>query len=144
MHEHHAPGWLPAGSRADVVRDPGGDVPSPTCLVRLLLERDGEVFCVPREDGATRLDLPTRVVGALDPQVVADALAREVVGHGARPELLGYVRNVVTTPDAGYPWPAPLAHFTVWAVRGVPAVAGTWVPVHDLRERHWWPLVGTV
>lgn len=136
--------WLPPGGRAEVVRS--SVAPVPAGLVRLLVRRADTVLCVPRDDG--RVDLPTRAVAAGDPDgsVAASALARDLLGPGARPVPVGYVRNVVATPGEGYPWPAPLAHFTVWRADGDPRGAGTWVDVRDpacvLRERHWWPLVG--
>jgi hypothetical protein len=41
--------WPPPGGRADVVRTEGGSGAEPTSLVRLLVERDDAVFCVPRD-----------------------------------------------------------------------------------------------
>ncbi|MCC2336647.1 NUDIX hydrolase [Cellulomonas wangsupingiae] len=136
--------WLPPGGRADVVRSPVA--PAPAGLVRLLV-RDGDaVFCARRDDG--RLDLPTRAVPADDPDGSATAarLASDVLGPGARPVPVGFVRNVVPVPRAGYPWPTPLAHFTVWSATGRPLCEGDWCDVRDpgsvLRDRHWWPLTG--
>lgn len=135
--------WLPPGGRAEVVRSP--TAPRPTGLVRLLVRRDGTVFCTPRDDG--RLDLPTRRVSGDDPDgsVTARRLVRDVLGPGARPSPVGYVRNVVPAPDDDYPWPVPVAHFTVWEAVGEPVRDGRWVDVSVgssvLGTRHWWPLV---
>ena len=53
----------------------------------------------------------------------------------------GYVRNLVLRPAADYPWPTPVACFSVWrATAGAPIVPGAWVPRAELGERHWWPL----
>jgi len=135
--------WLPPGGRADVVRS--SVAPAPAGLVRLLV-RDGDgVFCMRRDDG--RLDLPTRAVPADDPDGSATAarLAREVLGPGGPPVPVGFVRNVVPAPHEGYPWPVPLAHFTVWSAPGSPRVVGEWVTVCGdgsvLRDRHWRPLL---
>ncbi len=141
---HNAP-WLPARSRAEVALDVGGEAPSPTCLVRLLVVRDGHVFCVPRGGGG-KLDLPTRAVGDFaDGSGAAEALASEVLGVPGGVSLRGYVRNVVDEPDEGYPWPSPHAHFAVFTARGdQPAVPGQWLDLaaeaSPLRDRHWWPL----
>lgn len=136
--------WLPAGGRADVVRSDAA--PSPTGLVRLLVRRGREVLCVPRDDG--RLDLPTRVVPPDDPdgRRTAGELARDVLEGVPRPAPVGFVRNVVTAPAPGYPWPVPLAHFSVWSAAGAPVRAGRWLDVNDeaLRERHWWPLAAAL
>ncbi|MCC2320792.1 NUDIX hydrolase [Cellulomonas xiejunii] len=135
--------WLPAGGRADVVRS--AVPPSPVGLVRLLARDGSAVFCAARDDG--RVDLPTRVVPADDPDgsVTAARLTREVLGDGPRAVPVGFVRNVVAAPDPDYAWPTPLAHFAVWTAVGVPRGAGEWVDVADatcvLRNRHWWPLL---
>ncbi|MEV7972055.1 NUDIX hydrolase [Cellulomonas sp. NPDC089187] len=123
-----------------------GDSPTPTGLVRLLLRRGDDVFCVPREDG--RIDLPTRAVPAADHDgsLTARRFASEVLASPAVIEgVVGYVRNVVPEPTSDYPWPSPRAHFTVWAVRGEPAVDGQWVSTgvdSPLRDRHWFALLG--
>lgn len=134
--------WLPPGGLAEVVADPGGSAPSPTCLVRLLVRRDGRAFCVPRS-GSGKEDLPTRPVPDLgDGRATAEQLARDVLGAAAGLRVVGYVRNVVATGAADYPWPTPLAHFAVWRADGDPRVPGTWLPLDgpELRARHWWPL----
>lgn len=133
--------WLPAGGRAEVVRS--SSAPVPAALVRLLVRRGSELFCTRRDDG--RLDLPTRRVPPGDPdgRLTATALAQVVLGAAAEPGPVGFVRNVVPSGDSGYPWPVPLAHFTVWATAGRPVVDGVWLDAADdvLRGRHWWPLV---
>ena len=141
--------WLPPGGRADVVlAGVGEDPPEPTCLVRLLVVRDGAVLVLPRGDGGG-LDLPARRVGDESPDAALRALAAETPALAAEPVLLGYVRNVVETPADGYPWPVPEAHFAVWvsdlgAGRGRRAQAARWLERHEveehLGERHWWPL----
>jgi hypothetical protein len=114
----------------------------PTGLVRLLVLRGVEVFCRPRaEDG--RLDLPTRrVADGERPRRAVGELATLVLG--ARPATVrpsGYVRNLVPSPGPDYPWPAPVACFSVWRVTPeVPVVAGVWCSLAELGERHWWPL----
>lgn len=141
--------WLPPGGRAEVLADPGGVPPRPTGLVRLLVRREGHVFCVPRT-GSGADDLPTRAVPDLgDGVATVRSLAADVLGADALgPDgtaglrLAGYVRNVVPAGVGDYPWPVPLAHFAVWTASGEPRVPGTWLPLDGpaLRERHWWPL----
>lgn len=103
------------------------------------------MFCVQR-DGSGKLDLPTRTVPGSDPdgRATARQLAFDVLGTGAEVTPWGFVRNSVLTPSAGYAWPAPHAHFTVWVAEGEPAITGAWIDVHDpdsaLKERHWFPL----
>lgn len=136
--------WLPLGSRAEVVRS--SVAPSPTRLVRLLLRRGDEVFCVPREQTGA-LDLPTRVVGPSDPdgRVTAAQLALDVLGQDVRLEPVGFVRNVVAEDAPDYGWPVPVAHFVVWEATGVSEVDGEWVAARGagslLAERHWFPLL---
>ena len=136
--------WLPPGGLAEVVIS--DTVPWPVALVRLLLRREGEVFCVPRAETGD-LDLPTRRVLAGDEGGKASAarLARETLGVAVVPVQVGFVRNVVERPAAGYAWPIPLAHFTVWAADGEPAINGTWVDAATARsplaQRHWFPLL---
>lgn len=98
------------------------------------------MFCRPREDG--RQDLPTRLVGADDPSGSA-TVARLATELGIAPESLrplGFVRNVVSPPAPDYPWPTPLAHFTVWTSDELPTAPGQWVAETELRDRHWYPL----
>ncbi|MGY4644340.1 hypothetical protein ACVW07_002173 [Cellulomonas sp. URHB0016] len=134
------PTWLPRGSRADVMLgEPPAD--EPTGLVRLMVLRAGEIFCMPRESD-DRLDLPTRTVppGA-DPHAVARALASAVLGLDSVVRPWGYIRNLVLDPPTGYPWPTPVACFSVWRpVSGEPVVSGVWQTRTELGERHWWPL----
>ncbi len=132
--------WLPPGGRAEVVQR---EVPpSPMSMVRLLLRRGDEVFCVPRS-GTGKLDLPTRLTAAndLDGSVAIRALAAEVAGLGADLAFVGAVRNVVERPVDDYPWPTPLAHFGLWASPDAPIIDGTWIDLATLTERHWHPLV---
>jgi len=139
--------WLPPGSWAEVVRS--SVAPSPACLVRLLLRRGDDVFCVPREQTGA-LDLPTRVVepSDLDGRVAAAQLALEVLGRDARLVPVGFVRNVVAEDAPDYGWPVPVAHFVVWEASGVPVVDGEWVAAHGagslLVERHWFPLLSAL
>jgi hypothetical protein len=96
--------------------------------------------------GSGKLDLPTRTVAHLDDgRTAVEHLALEILGKPTEVTLVGYVRNVVESPDAGYPWPTPLAHFSVWEAVGEPAIEGVWLsavePDSPLRDRHWWPLV---
>lgn len=134
------PAWLPPGSRADVML---GAPPAqePTGLVRLLVVRGAELFCVPRDDGRT--DLPTRRVAPGEaPHEEAHALAAAVLGPGAEVRAWGYVRNLVLDLGADYPWPTPVACFSVWrpTTDGVPVVPGVWCGQAEMGERHWWPL----
>jgi hypothetical protein len=114
----------------------------PTGLVRLLVLRDGEVFCLPREEDG-RLDIPTRRVAVGEhPRRAAVGLATAVLGaRSAVVRPVGYVRNLVPAPGHDNPWPAPIACFSVWrAGSGAPVVPGVWASVTVLGERHWWPL----
>ena len=147
---HDGPGWLPLGGRADVVlagRD--AEVPDPTCLVRLLVTRGDRVLAVPRPDGRG-LDIPTRAVAGGTPEESLRALAAATLGDVRPVALLGWVRNVVPTPPADYPWPSPEAHFVVWhcALPTGVDVEGEWLdPVRaeaHLGDRHWWPLAATL
>ncbi|QJW36240.1 NUDIX hydrolase [Cellulosimicrobium protaetiae] len=137
--------WLPPGGRADVVRAEGGSCPDPASLVRLLVERDDAVFCVPR-DGTGRPDLPTTQVAPGETGWgAARRLADDVLGTHRDLTVVGYVRNTVRA-GPGYPWPTPHAHFVVFGTgtAGV-RVPGDWVPLAApgaLVDRHWWPLVG--
>jgi hypothetical protein len=145
--------WLPPGGRADVVLAHDGNVPSPTCLVRLLVTRDRQVLTQRRRDGRGR-DIPTRHVGDGDPQDVLLRLMLDVLGGAHPTSLLGYVRNVVPDASEDYPWPCPEAHFVVWhcslpadsATAALTAAGSgtTWLTPAEattqLGERHWWPL----
>lgn len=144
--------WLPPGARAEVVRS--STAPTPACLVRLLVRRGTEVFCVPREKTAA-LDLPTRVVEisgveASDPdgRAAAEGLAHDVLGQAAPLVPVGFVRNVVAEGVPGYGWLVPLAHFVVWETTGVPVVEGQWVDARGsgspLTDRHWFPLLSAL
>ncbi|MBQ3357585.1 MAG: NUDIX hydrolase [Microbacterium sp.] len=131
--------WLPPGGRAEVVQR---EVPpSPMSMVRLLLRRGDEVFCVPRPETG-KLDLPTRLTAAndLDGSIAIRALAAEVLGTEAGIAFVGAVRNVVERSGRDYPWPTPRAHFGVWASPDAPIIDGTWIDLATLTERHWHPL----
>lgn len=141
---YDSPVWLPEGSRAEVWRD--HRAPSPASLARLVIRRGSDVFCVPRDDG--RIDLPAAPVpthGDSDGRRTAAAMKTAVIGtSGVLQHPVGYVRNIVPEPSPDYPWPSPVAHFTVWATTGEPAVPGQWVPLgpdSPLRDRHWFPLL---
>jgi len=118
------------------------------CLVRVLIVDGGRAFCVPR-DGAGKLDIPTRAVGAADPcgRRAVGELVDEIVGPGGRAQFVGAVRNTVVRAAPDYPWPVPSAYFGVWRVDGMPVVDGVWLPLGDgspLAERHWFPLAREV
>ena len=136
--------WLPKGSRAEVIRSTVP--PRPTSMVRLLIRRGTTVYCVPRERTGT-LDLPTRIVPPSDPEGVATAiqLARDVLDEASAITLIGFVRNVVDQAAGDYEWPAPLAHFCLWAADGSPTGRGKWLstddPASPLSDRHWFRLV---
>ncbi|MFT3889083.1 MAG: hypothetical protein QM713_13095 [Arachnia sp.] len=137
--------WLPDGGRAQVVA--GGAPRAPMCLVRLLLRCDDHVFCVTRDDGTGRLDIPTRLVLPADPhgERTIRLLQELIAGDSAEPEYLGSVRNTVVEPGTEYPWPTPDAFFGVWESSAAPVVEGEWVDVaaidSPLRDRHWFPLL---
>ncbi|MBO0812445.1 MAG: hypothetical protein J2P23_10425 [Microlunatus sp.] len=139
--------WLPPGGRAEIVS--ADHPPSPTGLVRLLVRAGELIFCEPRRDTG-KIDIPTAPVAAddLEGRAAAAALAERVLGGSAGARLLGYVRNVVPDAVDDYPWPTPLAHFSVWVADGKPVVAGTWVDTRldgcPLHDRHWWPLLRTI
>jgi hypothetical protein len=138
--------WLPPDGRADVVlAGVAESPPEPTCVVRLLVTCDGALLTRPREDGRG-LDLFSSSVDGQPATECLERLQEDTVGPGASARLLGYVRNVVPTPDDGYPWPRPLAHFAVWhcELEGEHQIAGEWLGSEAaalaLAERHWWPL----
>jgi hypothetical protein len=147
------PGWLPAGSTAEVWVGAELEVPEPAVIVRLLVQREvpagRELFCVETAKGA---DLPTVFLGTDDgwrPALagVADLAAR-YLGRSAPTRCVGFVRNVVPTPDETYRLPAPTAHVPVFAPTDpslVPSAgAGTWIggtaAPSLLSGRHWWPI----
>ena len=117
-------------------------------LVRLMLRREDEIFCVPRSDTG-KLDLPTRSTsrGDIDGAKAIAALAEAVTGSTGPPLFLGAVRNIVPAPPDTYPWPAPRAHFGIWLMDAAPVLDGSWInlvrPDSLLRDRHWYPLVQT-
>jgi hypothetical protein len=146
--------WLPPGSTAEVWAGADCAVPEPCIIVRLLLFRRGDAgkaqfFCVPTHRG---LDLPALRLGSGSGRLSAAGgiarLAGQMLGRpGTGYRCIGYVRNVVPRPDAGYPYPAPWAHVPVFTIgeEAEPAAEGRWVTLDaarpDLSTRHWWPIV---
>ena len=121
-------------------------VPSPVCLVRLLVTRGTSVLVWPRPDGRG-FDIPTREArdGAWE-DPLEDLLRHTVPSGRGAVRFLGYVRNEVTGSPEDYRWPTPHAHFVVWhcPVPSQRDARGTWLDAveaeAELRERHWWPL----
>lgn len=137
--------WLPAGSRADVIASRQDSPPPNTVVVRAVIHGPRGLLVVDRADGRG-VDLPTRVVA--EGEAAADALRGLCHELGASVEgatLLGYVRNVVRTPDPAYPWPVPTSCFALFTVAPTDALTGTWCPperqVGELGDRHWWALL---
>jgi hypothetical protein len=144
--------WLPLGSTAEVWVGDDIEVPEPTVIVRLLVQRDTsagrELFCVPTSKG---FDIPTQFLGSEGgwrsaSDGIAD-LTSQYLGKDALTRCVGFVRNLVPTPDETYRLPVPLAHVPVFTPREslVPSSdAGTWIGAADghslLAERHWWPI----
>jgi hypothetical protein len=141
--------WLPAGSTAEVWAGTDVEVPSPTVIVRLLVQRGPELFCVQTPKG---LDIPTLFLGEANGWRPASAgitdLTSRYFAAGLPTRCVGFVRNVVPIPDPAYHLPAPIAHVPVFMPRAPapppPSAAGTWVPAADapalLADRHWWPI----
>ncbi|MFC7491207.1 MULTISPECIES: DUF4031 domain-containing protein [unclassified Knoellia] len=139
--------WLPPGSRADVIASRQDNPPPNTVVVRAAVRDARGLLVVERADGHGP-DLPARTVGEGETAVLALASLCADLGLSAdSARLLGYVRNVVSTPDPTYPWPTPQACFTVHAVPadGATPTAGSWCPParqeRELGDRHWWPLL---
>lgn len=146
--------WLPPGSCAEVWAGDDCRAPEPSIIVRLLLtSADADArrtfFCVLTPKGP---DLPTLFLGRGPERMSLDAglaeLQRRTLGReGLQLRCVGYVRNVVPSPDASYPHPTPHAHVPVFvAPEGTtPAVEGRWVAQEhargELDSRHWWPIV---
>ena len=97
-------------------------------------------------------DLPALPLGSGSGRLSAAGgialLAEQMLGRPrAQYRCIGYVRNVVPHPDAGYPHPAPWAHVPVFTIGegAEPTAEGTWVTLDsarsDLSTRHWWPIV---
>ncbi|ROR80084.1 hypothetical protein SAMN06295974_1980 [Plantibacter flavus] len=145
VHVTHDAPWLPPGGRAEVIRRT--TPPRPMAVVRLLLRDADRVFCVTRQ-GTGRLDLPMLEAASDDADGTATAreLAQRITGEHTGMHFIGAVRNVVEAPADGYDWPAPVAHFGVWASVATPMAHGAWVRLdddeHQLRDRHWYPLMG--
>jgi hypothetical protein len=142
--------WLPPGSRADVIASRQDEAPANTVVVRLALVRGPDLFVVERAGGGW--DLPATPVDGGAPRTALASLVAELVdGSTGSPTLLGYVRNTVPTPEAGYPWPVPKACFAVYSSSPVGAevvATGRWLsPTQagsELAQRHWWPLLAPV
>ena len=144
--------WLPAGSTAEVWAGEHCRLPDDCIIVRLLVTRRGREFLVvPTVKG---LDLPTQFLGPdgerMSPRDGLKRLLRTTVGRDdVTTHCVGYVRNVVPEPDAGYPHPVPHAHVPVFATDDAPnpVVDGEWVSLDGARDelsvRHWWPIVET-
>ena len=148
VHSTPDAAWLPPGSRADVIASRQDSPPPRTVVVRALVQSERGLLVVERPDGRGP-DLPTRTVAGGEPaEVTLEALCEGLGLSAVGAALLGYVRNVVPTPDPTYPWPAPTASFAVFTVLsdGDAPRTGTWCPPNrhevELGERHWWPLVG--
>ena len=142
--------WLPKGGRADVVlADGDAAVPTPVCLVRLLVTRAGRMLTLPRSDGGG-LDIPTaRVERGAHVDCLRSLMIR-VLGSLHPTTLLGYVQNVVPDAPDDYPWPSPRAYFAVWLCQ-LPEdfePDGVWLHATaaetELSARHWWPLAAHV
>lgn len=147
LQRHDPCSWLPEGGVADVIADESEQPPRPTPVVRLLVTSPAGILTIHEPDG--RLGIPTARV-ADDPQTSVVALTRAHLVGEHTPLAIGYVRNHVPGPAAGYPWPTPFAHFAVWhcAVGSDEARQGSWLELPRARaalgERHWWPLAATV
>ncbi|MBS3177258.1 MULTISPECIES: NUDIX hydrolase [unclassified Pseudoclavibacter] len=136
--------WLPPGGTAEVIRRV--TPPRPMSLVRVLLRRADTVFCVPRPESG-RFDLPTAIASTDDPNGVraVEDLADRITGTPDGLQFLGAVKNIVVSPADGYVWPTPHAYFGVWTLPTDPIVDGSWLALgshSELRDRHWYPLVG--
>lgn len=146
--------WLPPGSSAEVWVGHNCQVAEPVIVTRLLLVRRSpsavlEFFCVPTPRGP---NLPTRYLWADHadrtlPNGATD-LMQDVFGRtDLTTRCVGFIRNVVPTPDADYPYPSPWAHVPVLLVTDAapPIVKGDWLSASrgraELSERHWWRIV---
>lgn len=144
--------WLPPGSTAEVWACDSTASPEPAIIVRLLLTRvisgcEPEIFCI---EAAKGLDLPTRFLGGDNgwtaPTVGLDELSQDILGRTVPTRCVGYVRNVVPTPDETYTYPTPYVHVPVFAPTSAtePVAPGEWVPLSrgrdELTARHWWPV----
>ena len=145
--------WLPPGSTAQVWvgRDCVGY--EPTIIVRLLVTRssdEGEQFFTTRSTKGD--DLPTLFLGSagqrLSPDAGLLALLEGTIGRrDATTRCIGFVRNVVASPDESYAHPTPHAHVPVFLVTNdaTPTADGSWFTLDTARptmqERHWWPVI---
>ena len=145
--------WLPAGSSAEVWVGADIEVPEPAVIVRLLVRRTTlagqELFCVQTPKG---FDIPTVFLGSGDEwrpvsEGIAD-LTSQYLAQEVPTRCVGFVRNVVPTPDKTYHLPTPVAHVPVFTPDNqslAPAGdAGAWIGAAHapslLAERHWWPI----
>ena len=96
------------------------------------------------------LDIPSvRATGRSVERCLLE-LTAGALGEPRPAAMLGYVRNFVSQPTDGYPWPVPDAYFTVFHCE-VPAHCvgpGEWLASSaarsQLQARHWWPLAAHV
>ncbi|WP_218713408.1 hypothetical protein [Arthrobacter sp. BF1] len=146
--------WLPQGSSAETWVGHDCQVREPVIVTRLLIVRRNsgsalEFFCVPSPKGA---NLPTRYLladHAEESSLDGTAkLIREIFGHTAlATRCVGFIRNVVPSPDENYKYPSPWAHIPVHLVlsSAEPAVAGEWFDLNrghaELSQQHWWRIV---
>lgn len=107
------------------------------------------VFCVSTPRGR---NLPTRYLyDDLDHESLSEGLRQLVWDIFGETEIatrcVGFIRNVVPTPDTTYTYPVPWAHVPVFLITdpAQPVVEGTWVGADrarsELADRHWWPIV---
>ncbi|PYI69768.1 hypothetical protein CVV68_01275 [Arthrobacter livingstonensis] len=73
---------------------------------------------------------------------------RDVFGRAdLATRCVGFIRNVVPSPDASYAYPTPWAHVPVNLITDTvePLIAGEWISVvhggSEFSEQHWWPIV---
>jgi hypothetical protein len=145
--------WLPAGSTAEIWAGRNIEVPEPTVIVRLLVQRattaGRELFCVRTSKG---FDMPAVFLGSGDMwRPAAEGLAEltsQFLAEGAATRCIGFVRNVVPAADGTYRLPTPTAHVPVFtpvdAALAPSSGAGSWIGAGDARalltDRHWWPI----
>lgn len=146
--------WLPPGSSAEVWVGDDCDAPDPAIVTRLLLLRRNssgvlEFFCVPTPRGP---NLPTRYLALQQStQTLEDGTRRLMLDVFSRTDIatrcVGFIRNVVPTPDTSYTYPSPWAHVPVFLITEAaqPMLDGEWFGSvrgrAELSERHWWPIV---
>lgn len=146
--------WLPSGSSAEVWVGNNFPATEPAIVTRLLHIRrtpghEPEFFCVPTTRGP---NLPTRYLwNGSDSESLSVGTSRliweifEQTNVAAR--CIGFIRNVVHTPNSSYTYPVPWAHVPVFLVANTahPIVDGEWFGADrariELSDRHWWPIV---